>query len=227
MRPDYDKIREVNELIHTQHRQIALMKLYSKTNFELIKTTDYKVAFRDNIQAIASKFKTTSKAIIDLNSLEYPYFSNAEITGVRTAFYGKVIKVPNNNQFANTLASPDVIYGCDFELSENYDLQIRDKELKTITGIDNVIQRIESLIRTTVGELLDAPGYGLPDAMGKSVSGPEFSMLLVLLKRNLAQDPAIAEVENVDVSFASGKTYIFYKVNLKNSNETVVGRVAR
>lgn len=225
MKLDYTRMREVNNLLIEHYKQLSLSKITELNQFTSVPTTAYQIVKGDTIGYVAKRFKTTQATIIELNDIEYPYFSEIPLDGIKTAIYGKTILVPNPNQFTNNTMNKDALYGTSVKLSLDGDIELSEDSFTIISGEDNVVQRIDSLVKTYLGELLDEPGYGFPDFRGVKAGSEDYYMKIVEMKRQLLSEPAVESVEQLFVSYQSGTADVFYQVRLADRNEPFVGKV--
>ncbi len=98
--------------------------------------------------------------IVNLNGLLPPYLTDdKDLVSDTVMLSGDVIKVPSNNPIVSAETELNDIFGTDIKL-ENGLIEVENGDMKTVSGVKNLVQALQHKVITEPGELLFYPLYG-------------------------------------------------------------------
>lgn len=186
----------------------------------------YIVRQGDTIERLASRLLgdvTRSWEVIDLNELRYPFFDTVGegpcTVGAGIARPGDLIYLPPDAlipaaEVSRTQMDVD-LYGRDMDLTTGY-VKLDLDELGTLEGVPNITQALLQRIRTTAGELVLHPEYGIETGLIIGTQGTPYQVAFNALEiaRTVGQDPRVTLVRDVVSAFKNTTDTVSMKVHL-------------
>lgn len=192
----------------------------------------HKVTIGDSLQKLARMYNIENwQEIAELNSLTSPYIdSRFPLEGESSegiARVGDILVIPSlgtvdvvthkNNREVEALA-----YGKDLDLYHNepvfHDvkghLKEGDRDIKTVTGLENLAQQLMTRLSVKKGALLMHPDFGsnLHLYAGKLDSQENRNKIMWEVESCIRSDFRVNDVIDINVVFKSGKTYVQAKI---------------
>jgi len=157
----------------------------------------------------------TAADIITLNNLNPPYVSLEGIPG--TVRPGDIIvlprAVPEGDEPTErvtiglgTATREDRLFGTDFKLKQvsasGFDLEMTGDgtDFKLVTGLPNLVQGIESRLRTSPGDSAVFPDFGVLPPIGSQNRVVDIEMWRLRYDESLGDEPRLLSIETVEVA---------------------------
>jgi hypothetical protein len=185
----------------------------------------YLVRPNDTLERLALRLLGDARRsweVIDLNALIAPFFDTTDppcTTHASVARPGDLIYLPPDalvpqGEVSQTQMDVD-LYGRDMDLTSGRVDLLMDT-VRTLEGVPNIQQALVQRVRTTVGELVLHPEYGIETGLIIGTQGtPEqvaFNGLEVA--RTVAQDPRVTNVDDVVSAFKQTTDHVSMLVYL-------------
>lgn len=164
----------------------------------------------DSIYTVSQRNNVDWKQLAVLNGLSYPYQlatgQKLKIPGA-SAGVGQVAQDPSEEDFENLL------FGADEVLNREGNMAAVNKDIATVSGMDNLAMQLMHRITTIKGELaeLGHPEYGslVPTFIGQTMTPVWEERILFECRMACESDPRVQYVENS--RFYNEGTAIFYE----------------
>ncbi len=134
--------------------------------------------------------------LANINGLKPPYITddNAQI-GDGILLTGSEIRIPSSNPIASAVTDPDIVFGTDVQLNRG-ELISEAGDLALTSGVDNLKQAINHVLRTDPGELVYHARYGcsVRALVGDGNTALSGDIAPAFVKRSLLADSRIASV---------------------------------
>ncbi len=95
-------------------------------------------------------------------------------------------------------------YGADIRLDEDGNLVVSaSNDVSIITGLENIMQAVDMRLATIQGSLIKQTAFGILAGAGLAGTALTLSYLRMSIRSSLLEDPRIAEIKNLRISWAS------------------------
>lgn len=104
-----------------------------------------------------------------------------------------------------------------YQYDDGYADTLKDNsDIGIISGLDNLYQAIQNRLLTPMGSLLLHPTYGsrLHSLIGKGYNSVVEMLVKMMVAESLLEEPRIALIQNIDVSFDRNAKTIFVTVEI-------------
>jgi len=169
-----------------------------ETTFTFTGVIKYTVQGADSLQSIAQDKmgdETLWPYIAELNSIS----GNADIYSGMELYIP--ISTPQTTQKDAFIITEDPnrdAYGADIRLDSDGNIVIQESgDIALVSGVDNVVQSINSRLSTPVGAMIKQTAYGFQSQVGIAGTSMAISYVRMAFVAALMQDPRIDSVENV------------------------------
>lgn len=221
---DYSLLREVMQSADEMKRLLPYPDRFGSTDTSGLRYGKHLCKSGETIRTIAEIHKANWKEIASINGIKYPYLviENQEL----------LIPIIKDRPTTNTIRSyrsliddtssiDELTYGSDIKTDQNGEwvLSDADQDIAVVTGVDSVIQSVESIEKTFERELDDYPWYGNPvlGYLGKTASSGELNVMSTLLSQIIAAHPAIDKIASISLNFSGGVMLFSLSFTLVNN----------
>jgi len=143
--------------------------------------------------------------LANINGLKPPYIvdsptnDNSQI-GDGVLLTGSEIRIPSSNPIASAVTDPDIVFGTDVQLNRGA-LVSESGDLALTSGVDNLKQAINHVLRTDPGELVYHARYGcsVRALVGDGNTALSGDIAPAFVKRSLLADSRISSVPQATV----------------------------
>ena len=135
--------------------------------------------------------------ILDFNRMldERTHANGQPLQAGDTLFIPQLIE-SDNNVYPK---KGDTTFFTDLKLDSTGDLVLKDSDLATISGVDNLKQGLINRLLTEQGTFRYSPSYGIPAIIGASVDSKTVAILSSTINNQLRSDPRISSVKDVNI----------------------------
>ncbi len=134
--------------------------------------------------------------LANINGLKPPYITDDKSQiGNGVLLTGSEIRIPSSNPIASAVTDPDIVFGTDVQLNRG-ELISEAGDLALTSGVDNLKQAINHVLRTDPGELVYHARYGcsVRALVGDGNTALSGDIAPAFVKRSLLADSRIASV---------------------------------
>jgi hypothetical protein len=135
--------------------------------------------------------------ILDFNRMldERTHANGQPLQAGDTLFIPQLIE-SDNNVYPK---KGDTTFFTDLKLDSTGDLVLKDSDLATISGVDNLKQGLINRLLTEQRTFRYSPSYGIPAIIGASVDSKTIAILSSTINSQLRSDPRISSVKDVNI----------------------------
>ena len=134
--------------------------------------------------------------LANINGLKPPYITDDKTQVSDTVLLtGSEIRIPSSNPIASAVTDPDIVFGTDVRLNRGV-LVVEAGDMALTSGVENLKQAINHVLRTNPGELLYHARYGcsVRTLVGDGNSALNADIAPAFVKRSLLADSRISSV---------------------------------
>ena len=163
----------------------------------------YTVRGGDTLQRIALNRLGDDSLWMNIAAVNPSIGSNSDI------YPGMEILVPTTSEVVSLkdslILSEDTArdpYGSDIQLDEHGNMVVYEGgAVATVSGIDNVVQAINTRVATQIGSMIKQTAFGMLSSVGYAGSTYAIAYAKMNFQNALIQDPRVASVDKVNVEF--------------------------